>query len=77
MANTYYDETTKTVTNGTRADAADINNVNNGVEAGFDMLPEPDPLKEGRHLVSTQAGTANAIRLLQRIVAPQQLLWIQ
>ena len=60
MSNTYFDATAVAISDGTRADAPDVNNVATAVETGFGLLPEPDNIKQGRVNWYTQTGTVNA-----------------
>ena len=59
MSNTYFDASTVAISDGTRGDAPDVNNVASATETGFGLLPEPDPLKQGRVSWYTQTGTAD------------------
>lgn len=58
-ANTYFDASALAVSNGTRGDAPDVNNVSSATETGFGLLPEPDPIKQGRVSWYTQTGAAD------------------
>jgi hypothetical protein len=61
MSNDYFDAAALAISNGTRGDAPDVNNVSQAVETAFGLLPNPDKLKQGRNLVLTAGGTANAL----------------
>ena len=65
MANPYFDSGDYTApTANTSARASQIANFASAVEAGFDLLPEADPLNEGRiTYAGTAGGSADAVTL--------------
>ena len=59
MSNDYFDAAVLSISNGTRGDAPDINNVSQAVETAFGLLPTPAKIEEGRVNFYTQTGAAN------------------
>jgi len=59
MASPYFDASTVQVADGTRADAPDVNNVSNAIDAGLQLLPDPDPLNEDRVSTYTNTGSGS------------------
>jgi len=59
MTNQYFDASTVAIDDSTRADAQDVNNVSNAVQAAFDNLPDPDEFENGNTRWGVDSGTAN------------------
>ena len=59
MPSPYFDASLVQVADGTRADAPDVNNVSNAIDAGLELLPDPGPINEDRVSTYTNTGSGS------------------
>ena len=59
MPNNYFNHSVNRISEGTKARGAQVNNIGDEIEAGFDALPDPADLAAGTGNYAADTGTAN------------------